>query len=60
MFVVFLREKGKEVLEELVTLTLASGQKKDTTMLEHNVVLYPNIKELELNEPTINLQADSK
>ncbi len=60
MFVVFLKEKGKEVLEELVTLTLAFGQENDITMLEHNVVLYPNIEEMELNESTINLQADSK
>ncbi len=60
VFIVFPREKGTKVLEELATLTLASRQKRDTTMLEHNVVLYPNIEELELNEPTINLQADNK
>jgi len=61
VFIVLPREKRKEVLaKECATLVLTIGQERDTIMLEKNMVPYPNMEKLKLNESMIDLQANMR
>jgi hypothetical protein len=61
VFIVLPKEKRKEVLaKECVTLALTIGQERDTIMLENNMVPYPNMEKLKLNESMIDLQANMR
>jgi hypothetical protein len=53
---------GKErvLAKECATLALIIGQEGDTTMLENNMVPYPNVEKLELNKSMIDLQTNKK
>ncbi len=46
--------------KECATLALIIGQEGDTTMLENNMVPYPNVEKLELNKSMIDLQTNKK
>ncbi len=61
MFIVLPREKRRKVLaKERATLALTIGQERDSTKLENNMVPYPNMEKLELNELMIDLQTNKR